>query len=59
MLPMFINKSGNNLCYSELTSTVTFIIQKTKRKLRVNTYVNYLMEYTLSNEQHRKSRDYI
>ena len=53
-----LSKTGN-LCCSQLTSTMTFISQQTKRKFKIyhkvnckSEYVIYLMECTLCNKQY-------
>ena len=53
-----LSKTGN-LCCSQLTSTITFISQQTKRKFKIyhkvnckSEYVIYLMECTLCNKQY-------
>ena len=53
-----LSKTGN-LCCSQLTSTVTFISQQTKRRFKIyhkvnckSEYVIYLMECTLCNKQY-------
>ena len=53
-----LSKTGN-LCYSQLTSTMTFISQQTKKKIEIylkvkrkSGYVNYYMECTLYNKQY-------
>ena len=56
--PSCLSETGN-LCYSQLTSTMTFISQQTKRKFKIYHKVNckseydiYLMECTLCNKQY-------